>query len=117
MRRVADLLETDCERFARIISTEMGKILRASVEEIEKCARGCRFYAEHAEEFLREQVVTTDARHSSIRYQPLGIVLPIMRWNLPLWQVFRFVSPAFMACNVLLLRHASNVRKCALAIE
>src|SRR5438132_3404726 len=117
MRRAADLLETDRERFARIISTEMGKIFRASVEEIEKCARGCRFYAEHAEEFLREQVVTSDARHSSIRYQPLGIVLAIMPWNFPFWQVFRFAAPAVMAGNVALLKHASNVPQCALAIE
>jgi succinate-semialdehyde dehydrogenase / glutarate-semialdehyde dehydrogenase len=117
MRRAADLLETDRERFARIISTEMGKIFRASVEEIEKCARGCRFYAEHAEEFLREQVVASDARHSSIRYQPLGIVLAIMPWNFPFWQVFRFATPAVMAGNVVLLKHASNVPQCALAIE
>ena len=117
MRRAADLLETDRERFARIISTEMGKIFRASVEEIEKCARGCRFYAEHAEKFLREQVVTSDARHSSIRYQPLGIVLAIMPWNFPFWQVFRFAAPAVMAGNVALLKHASNVPQCALAIE
>src|SRR5438309_1017494 len=117
MRRAADLLEADRERFARIISTEMGKIFRASVEEIEKCARGCRFYAEHAEELLREQVVTTDARHSSIRYQPLGIVLAIMPWNFPFWQVFRFAAPAIMAGNVALLKHAANVPQCALAIE
>ena len=117
MRRAADLLETDRKRFARIISTEMGKTFRASVEEIEKCARGCRFYAEHAEEFLRERVVTSDARHSSIRYQPLGIVLAIMPWNFPFWQVFRFAAPAVMAGNVALLKHASNVPQCALAIE
>src|SRR6266404_2278384 len=117
MHRAADFLETDRERFARVISTEMGKIFRASVEEIEKCARGCRFYAEHAEEFLREQVVASDARHSSIRYQPLGAVLAIMPWNFPFWQVFRFAAPAVMAGNVALLKHASNVPQCALAIE
>ena len=117
MRRAANLLETDRERFARIISTEMGKIFRASVEEIEKCVRGCRFYAEHAEEFLREQVVASDARRSSVRYQPLGIVLAIMPWNFPFWQVFRFAAPAVMAGNVALLKHASNVPQCALAIE
>ncbi|PYI92721.1 MAG: NADP-dependent succinic semialdehyde dehydrogenase [Verrucomicrobia bacterium] len=117
MRRVADLLESDRERFARIISTEMGKILRASVEEIEKCARGCRFYAEHAEEFLREQVVASDARRSSVRYEPVGTVLAIMPWNFPFWQVFRFAAPAIMAGNVALLKHASNVPQCALAIE
>src|SRR5947207_10788902 len=117
MRRAADLLEADRERFARIMSTEMGKIFRASVEEIEKCARGCRFYAEHAEEFLREQVVSSDARRSSVRYQPLGIVLAIMPWNFPFWQVFRFAAPAIMAGNVALLKHASNVPQCALAIE
>src|SRR5438270_1442504 len=117
MQRVADFLEVDRERFARIISMEMGKIFRASLEEIEKCTRGCRFYAEHAEEFLREQVVSTDARRSSFRYQPLGIVLAIMPWNFPFWQVFRFAAPAIMAGNVALLKHASNVPQCALAIE
>jgi len=117
MHRAADLLEADRESFARIISMEMGKIFRASVEEIEKCTRGCRFYAEHAEEFLREHVVSTDARRSSVRYQPLGIVLAIMPWNFPFWQVFRFAVPAIMAGNVALLKHASNVPQCALAIE
>ncbi|MEY2491966.1 MAG: succinate-semialdehyde dehydrogenase / glutarate-semialdehyde dehydrogenase [Verrucomicrobiota bacterium] len=117
MQRLAGLLQDDIKGFARIISTEMGKIFQASVSEIEKCARCCRFYAEHGDEFLREQIVESDARQSSIRYQPLGIILAIMPWNFPFWQVFRFAAPAIMAGNVALLKHASNVSQCALAIE
>lgn len=117
MRNLANLLESDTKDLARIISTEMGKIFQASVNEIEKCTRCCRFYAEHGDQFLREQIVESDARHSSIRYQPLGIILAIMPWNFPFWQVFRFAVPAIIAGNVALLKHASNVSQCALAIE
>jgi succinate-semialdehyde dehydrogenase/glutarate-semialdehyde dehydrogenase len=117
MQRLAGLLEADIKGFARIISTEMGKIFQASISEIEKCARCCHFYAEHGDEFLREQIVESDARHSSIRYQPLGIILAIMPWNFPFWQVFRFAVPTIMAGNVALLKHASNVSQCAVAIE
>lgn len=117
MQRLANLLESDTKDLARIISTEMGKIFQASVNEIEKCTRCCRFYAEHGDQFLREQIVESDARHSSIRYQPLGIILAIMPWNFPFWQVFRFAVPAIIAGNVALLKHASNVSQCALAIE
>jgi succinate-semialdehyde dehydrogenase / glutarate-semialdehyde dehydrogenase len=117
LRRAADLLEAEQNSLARIITTEMGKLLRDSVSEIEKCARGCRFYADCGEKFLREQIISSDARRSSIQYQPLGIVVAIMPWNFPFWQVFRFAAPALMAGNVALLKHASNVPQCALAIE
>src|SRR6059058_6599295 len=95
----------------------MGKLLRGSIDEIEKCARGCRFYAEHGEKFLREQIVSSDARRSHVRYDPLGAVLAIMPWNFPFWQVFRFAAPALMAGNAGLLKHAPNVTRCALEIE
>jgi succinate-semialdehyde dehydrogenase/glutarate-semialdehyde dehydrogenase len=117
LRRAAEALEKDRERFARIITAEMGKLLRGSIAEIEKCAGGCHFYAEHGEKFLAEQVVSSAARQSYIRYEPLGPVLAIMPWNFPFWQVFRFAAPALMAGNVGLLKHASNVPQCALAIE
>src|SRR5437879_12740115 len=111
------MLEKDHQHFARIITGDMGKLLRGSIDEIEKCARGCRFYAEHGEQFLREQIVSSDARRSYVRYDPLGVVLAIMPWNFPFWQVFRFAAPALIAGNVGLLKHASNVPQCALAIE
>src|SRR6266403_3060148 len=117
LRHAAELLEKDCEHFVRIITNEMGKLLRGSVDEIEKCVRGCRFYAEHGEKFLSEQIISSDARRSYVRYDPLGAVLAIMPWNFPFWQVFRFAAPALMAGNVGLLKHAANVPQCALAIE
>src|SRR6476660_5203544 len=117
LQHAAEMLEKDCEHFALVITSEMGKLLRGSIEEIEKCARGCRFYAEHGEKFLSEQIVSSDARRSYVRYDPLGVVLAIMPWNFPFWQVFRFAAPALMAGNVGLLKHASNVPQCALAIE
>ena len=117
LRRAAEVLENDCEQLALIITSEMGKLLRGSIDEIEKCARGCRFYAEHGEKFLSKQIVSSDARRSYVRYDPLGVVLAIMPWNFPFWQVFRFAAPALMAGNVGLLKHASNVPQCALAIE
>jgi succinate-semialdehyde dehydrogenase/glutarate-semialdehyde dehydrogenase len=117
LQHAAELLEKDREHFAQIITSEMGKLLRGSIDEIEKCARGCRFYAEHGEKFLAEQIVSSDAGRSYVRYDPLGAVLAIMPWNFPFWQVFRFAAPALMAGNVGLLKHASNVPQCALAIE
>jgi succinate-semialdehyde dehydrogenase / glutarate-semialdehyde dehydrogenase len=117
MHAAADLLERDKDALARTITLEMGKLLRASVEEVTKCARACRFYADHAALLLQDQAVESDASRSFIRYQPLGAVLAIMPWNFPLWQVFRFAAPALMAGNVGLLKHAANVPQCALAIE
>src|SRR5439155_20871697 len=100
-----------------IITLEMGKLLRASVEEIEKCARGCRFYAENGERFLEDEPAQTDAAESYVQYQPLGPVLAIMPGNFPFWQVLRFAEPAFMAGNDGLLKHAANRPQCALANE
>ncbi len=114
---VTELLFQEKEKFAEIITLEMGKLFRDSVAEIEKCARGCRFYAENGERFLEEEPAQTDAARSYVEYQPLGPVLAIMPWNFPFWQVFRFAAPALMAGNVGLLKHASNVPQCALAIE
>jgi succinate-semialdehyde dehydrogenase / glutarate-semialdehyde dehydrogenase len=113
----ASLLEREKEKFARIITAEMGKLFRAAVEEVERCSRGCRFYAQNAERFLQDEPAQTQAARSFVRYEPLGPVLAVMPWNFPFWQVFRFAAPALMAGNVVLLKHAANVPQCALAIE
>jgi succinate-semialdehyde dehydrogenase/glutarate-semialdehyde dehydrogenase len=114
---VATLLEREKNDLARTMTLEMGKIFPAAVEEIEKCARGCRYYADNAERFLEDEVAQTNARRSYLHYEPMGPVLAIMPWNFPFWQVFRFAAPAVMAGNVGLLKHAANVPQCALAIE
>src|SRR4029450_11751473 len=117
MAAAAELLLQEKDRFAEIITLEMGKLFRASVEENVKCARGCRFYAENAERFLEDETAQTDAARSYVRYEALGPVLAIMPWNFPFWQVFRFAAPALMAGNVGLLQNTDNVPPCALAIE
>jgi succinate-semialdehyde dehydrogenase / glutarate-semialdehyde dehydrogenase len=115
--RAAEILESEKDDFGRLMVMEMGKTLKAAVEEAAKCAWGCRYYAENAERFLTDDPVETGPAHTFITYQPIGPILAVMPWNFPFWQVFRFAAPALAAGNVGLLKHASNVPQCALAIE
>ena len=117
LRKLATLLETETEELALLITTEMGKPIVAARQEVLKCAAVCRFYAEHAPRMLAPESIPTEASASYVRWDPLGVVLAIMPWNFPLWQVFRFLAPALMAGNVALLKHAPGVPQCALAIE
>lgn len=117
MNSAAAILEAEKEGLATLMTTEMGKTYQSAVAEAAKCAWACRYYAENAEKFLADEVVETNASRSYIKTQPLGIVLAVMPWNFPFWQVFRFIAPSLMAGNVGLLKHASNVPQCALKIE
>lgn len=117
MRRAAEGLRAGAEGFARLMAVEMGKPIKDGRAEILKCAGTCDFYAENAEQFLANDLVVTEAKRSFIAYRPIGVVLAVMPWNFPFWQVLRFAAPALMAGNGALLKHASNVPGCALAIE
>jgi succinate-semialdehyde dehydrogenase/glutarate-semialdehyde dehydrogenase len=117
MRRLAALLEYDIEELAATMTAEMGKTLVSARAEVSKCAAACRYYAQNAARILAPEHIDTESAQSYIRYDPIGIVLAVMPWNFPLWQVFRFAAPALMAGNVGLLKHASNVPQCALAVE
>jgi len=117
MRKAADLLDQRQKEYGRLMTVEMGKPIKAAIGEANKCALVCRYYADHAKEFLADEAVKTEAEKTFIRYEPIGPVLAVMPWNFPFWQVFRFAAPALMAGNVGLLKHSSNVPQCALAIE
>lgn len=117
MRRAAELLRERQDELARLMALEMGKPVTDGRAEAQKCALCCEYYAEHAQAFLADEEVQTEARRSFISHEPLGVVLAVMPWNFPLWQVVRFAAPALMAGNVGLLKHASNVPQCALALE
>ncbi len=117
LQRLAEVLRAQKESLAQLMTLEMGKLINESRAEVEKCALGCEYYAEQAPVFLADDIVATDAGKSLVAYQPLGTVLAVMPWNFPLWQVFRFIAPTLAAGNTGLLKHASNVPQCALAIE
>lgn len=117
LRQAAGVLRKNRDQLAGLITKEMGKVTREARGEIEKCAMVCDFYAEKAIEFLADEVIASDAGRSLVAHQPLGTVLAVMPWNFPFWQVFRFAAPALMAGNTGVLKHASNVPECALAIE
>lgn len=117
MREAAAILRAHAGDYAVLMAEEMGKPIRDGRGEVEKCAWVCEYYAENAAAFLADEEVATDARHSFVTFQPLGAILAVMPWNFPFWQVFRFAAPALMAGNTALLKHASNVPGCALAIE
>jgi succinate-semialdehyde dehydrogenase / glutarate-semialdehyde dehydrogenase len=117
MLRAAEILERDKDKFGHLMTLEMGKTYKSAIAEAVKCTSACRYYAENIERFMSDEVVETGAKKSFIRYLPIGPILAVMPWNFPFWQVIRFAAPALMAGNVGLLKHASNVPQCALAIE
>ena len=118
MNKLASLLDSETDELAGLIASEMGKPIAAARAEVAKCAIGCRYYAEHAARILAPEPVNVgDGKEAQVRWDPLGVILAVMPWNFPLWQVFRFLAPALMAGNAGLLKHASNVPQCALAIE
>ena len=117
MRKAGEILERDKVRLGTLMTREMGKTLKSAIAEAEKCAWVCRYYADEAEKLLADEPIPSNATRSFVRWLPIGPVLAVMPWNFPFWQVFRFAAPALMAGNVGLLKHASNVPQCALAIE
>ncbi len=117
INKIADILEERKEELAKIATLEMGRTISAAKSELGKCILTLRYYGENAEDFLKEEVVESEAKKSVVVYEPLGVVLAVMPWNFPFWQVFRFLAPVLMAGNVALLKHASNVPQCAMAIE
>ncbi len=116
MRRAAAILRTESDRWARLMAQEMGKPLAQGVAEAEKCATGCEYFADQAERFLSPIGIPTDARESYVSFRPLGVILAVMPWNFPFWQVFRAAAPAVMAGNAVVLKHASSVSGCSLAV-
>lgn len=117
MKKAAHILHDKKEHYAQLMTLEMGKLSRESMAEVEKCAWVCDYYADHAMELLQDEVIPTDASRSFVTFQPIGVVLAVMPWNFPFWQVFRFAAPALMAGNAAVLKHASNVSGCAIVIE
>lgn len=117
MNCASEILMKDKQKYGSILTLEMGKPITQAIAEVEKCAWVCKYYADNAEEILKEEVIKTDASESYVRFDPLGVVLAVMPWNFPFWQVFRFAAPAIMAGNTAVLKHASNVPMSALAIE
>ena len=117
MQNLLSLLKSKKEELAQLMALEMGKVKKEGIAEIEKCAWVCEYYVQNAESFLENEVISTETNRSFISYQPLGTILAVMPWNFPFWQVFRFLAPALMAGNTAVLKHASNVPGCAMAIE
>ncbi|MBA3644881.1 MAG: NAD-dependent succinate-semialdehyde dehydrogenase [Gemmatimonadaceae bacterium] len=117
MRSAAAILIREKQSLGELMTLEMGKPIKAAIAEAEKCASACSYYADNAERFLADRKIEIEKVNAWVAYQPLGVVLAVMPWNFPLWQVFRFAAPALMAGNVGVLKHASNVPQCALAIE
>ena len=117
LRKAGDVIRRRREELAKLATLEMGKLYRESLAEIDKCALVCDYYADHAAEFLSDEVIESDAGRSFVAYQPLGTVLAVMPWNFPFWQVMRFAAPALAAGNTGLLKHASNVPQCAMGLE
>ncbi|HSH18880.1 MAG TPA: NAD-dependent succinate-semialdehyde dehydrogenase [Draconibacterium sp.] len=117
LQNMSSLLRSQKDELALLIAQEMGKVIREGISEIEKCAWVCEYYAENAESFLENEIIQTESHHSFVSYQPLGTILAVMPWNFPFWQVFRFLAPTLMAGNTAVLKHASNVPGCAMAIE
>ncbi len=113
LRKVGAQLRSRRDDIQKIMTAEMGKLRKEALAEVDKCADACDYYAEHAADYLRDQPIATEASNSYVRFEPIGCVLAVMPWNFPIWQVFRFLAPALMAGNVAVLKHASNVPRCA----